>query len=81
MRTWKIIVVGTVLSLGLIVAIATHGTNRFDQGRTVADQATNPHQLIHQISAVAPPVASLEKANTSKVPDAEPWGPFRSVDW
>jgi hypothetical protein len=73
MRTWKIILVGTVLSLGLVVAIANHGSNGFDQGRTVADQATNPHQLIHQISTVTAPV--------SKVPDAEPWGPFRSVDW
>jgi len=81
MRTWKIIVVGTVLSLGLIVAIANHGSNGFEQGRTVADQATNPHQLIHQISTAAHSVASAEKADTSKVPDAEPWGPFRSVDW
>ena len=81
MRTWKIIVVGTVLSLGSIVAIATHGTNRFDQGRTVADQATNSHPQIQQISTAAHPVALLEKADTSKVPDAEPWGPFRSVDW
>ena len=81
MRTWKIIVVGTALSVGLIVVIANHGSNGFDHGRTVADRATNSHQPIQQISTVAHPVASLQNGDTSKVPDAEPWGPFRSVDW
>jgi hypothetical protein len=81
MRTWKFIVVGTGLSLGLIVAIANHGSTDFEHRRTVADQATNLHQQIQQISTAAHPAALVEKADTSKVPDAEPWGPFRSVDW
>jgi hypothetical protein len=81
MRTWKFIVVGMGLSLGLIVAIANHGSTSFEHGRTVADQPTNSHQQIQQISTVARPVALVEKVDTSKVPDAEPWGPFRSVDW
>jgi len=81
MRTWKIIVVSTVLSVGLIVAIVNHGLNGFEQRATVAEQATSSHQRIQQISTVAHPVASLQKGDTSKVPDAEPWGPFRSVDW
>ena len=81
MRTWKFIVVGTVLSAGLIVAIAHHGSNGFDHGKMVVDQATNSRPQIQQISAVAHPVALRDTADTSKAPDAEPWGPFRSVDW
>jgi hypothetical protein len=81
MRTWKIIVVGTGLSLGLIVAIANYGSTGVEHRRTVTDQSTNSHQQIQPISAVAHPIALLEKADTSKTTDAEPWGPFRSVDW
>ena len=80
MRTWKIIVVGTGLSTGLIVAIAHHGSNGFEQRRTIADRATNSQQT-QQISTIAHPVALSEKADAIKLPDAEPWGPFRSVDW
>ena len=81
MRTWKIIVVATGLSLGLIVAIGNYGSTGFEHRRTVADQSTNSHQQIQPISTAAHPVALLEKVDTSKTPDAEPWGPFRSVDW
>jgi hypothetical protein len=77
MRTWKVIVVGTALSVGLVTAIAYHGSNGFEHGRTVADQATNSRRHIQQISTVTNPVSLVEKADTS----AEPWGPFRSVDW
>jgi hypothetical protein len=81
MRTWKIIVVGTVSSTGLIAAITHHSSNGFEHAKTVATQTTNAHQQIQQISTVAHPVELLEKTDTSKVPDPEPWGPFRSVDW
>jgi hypothetical protein len=77
MRTWKIIVVGTASSVGLITAIAHHGSNGSEHGRTVADQATSSRRHIQQISAVTSPVSLAEKADAG----AEPWGPFRSVDW
>jgi hypothetical protein len=77
MRTWKFIAVGTALSLGLITAIAHHGSNGSEHGTTVADQATNSRRHIQQISKVTNPVSLVEKADTG----AEPWGPFRSVDW
>jgi hypothetical protein len=77
MRTWKVIVVGTAVSVGLVTAIAHRGSNGFEHGRTVADQATNSRRHIQQISTVSNPVSLVEKADTS----AEPWGPFRSVDW
>jgi hypothetical protein len=81
MRTWKIVAVGTVLSAGLIVAIAHQGSNGLEHSKAVADQTTNSHQQIQQISTVAHPVALLEKTDASKASDTEPWGPFRSVDW
>jgi hypothetical protein len=74
MRTWKFIVAGTALSVGLITAIAHHGSNGLERGGAVADQATNSRRHIQQISTVT---NLVEKADTS----AEPWGPFRSVDW
>ena len=77
MRTWKFIALGAAVSVGLITAIAHHGSNAFEHGRTVADQATNSRRHIQQISTVTNPVSLVEKADTG----TEPWGPFRSVDW
>jgi hypothetical protein len=77
MRTWKFVVVGTAVSVGVITAFAHHHSNGFEHGRTVGDQATNSRRHIQQISTVTNPVALVEKADTG----AEPWGPFRSVDW
>jgi hypothetical protein len=79
MRTWMIIVFGTLLGAGSIVAIAHHSSNGFEHRRMLTDQITNSRQPIQQISTIAHPVAL--KADATKVPDAEPWGPFRSVDW
>jgi len=76
MRTWKFVIVGTALGVGLITAIAHHGSNGFERG-AIADQATNSRRHIQQISTVTNQVSLVEKADTS----AEPWGPFRSVDW
>jgi hypothetical protein len=73
----KIIAVGTALSVGLITAIAHHGSNGFRHGRTLADQATNSRRHVQPISTVANPVSLVEKVDSG----AEPWGPFRSVDW
>jgi hypothetical protein len=81
MRTWKIVVLGTVLSAGSIVAITHHASNGLEHSKTIVDQTTNSRQQIQQISTVAHPVALLEKTDTSKASDTEPWGPFRSVDW
>jgi hypothetical protein len=81
MRTWIIIVFSTVLGAGSIVAIAHHSSNGFEHRRALADQITNSRQPIQQISTIARPLALVDKADTNKVPDAEPWGPFRSVDW
>ena len=78
MRTWKFVIVGTALGVGLITAIAHHGSNGLERGGgAVADQATNSRRHIQQISTITNPVSLVEKADTS----AEPWGPFRSVDW
>jgi len=81
MRTGIIIVFGTLLGAGSIVAIAHRSSNGFEHRRMLADQITNSRQPVQQISTIAHPVALVHKADTSKVPDAEPWGPFRSVDW
>jgi len=81
MRTWIIIVFGTLLGAGSIVAIAHHSSNGFEHRRALADQITNSRQPVQQISTIAHPVALVDKAGTSKLPDAEPWGPIRSVDW
>ena len=77
MRTWKFIVVGTALGVGLITAIAHQGSSGFERGGAGADQATSSRRHIQQISTVTNPVSLVEKADTN----AEPWGPFRSVDW
>jgi len=68
MRTWKIIVVGTALSVGLITAIAHDGSNGFEHGGTIADQATNSRRHVQPISTVANSVSLVEKADTGAEP-------------
>jgi hypothetical protein len=77
-RTWKIILVGALLSAALIVTIAYSG---FQHGKTIADHVANSRQNIQQVSPMADPTTSPEHAATRKTPDIEPWGPVRAVDW
>jgi hypothetical protein len=77
MRTWKIIVVGTVLRAALIAPIAVTASYGFEHGRTIADHATNSHQQISLVDSMTPP----EKTDIGQAPNTEPWGPFRTTDW
>jgi hypothetical protein len=67
MPTWKIMAVVAILSGALIATIAHYSSN------SLADHTTNGPQ-VHQI-------LPEEKPDTSKTPDAEPWGPVRTTDW
>jgi hypothetical protein len=77
MRTWKIILVGALLSAALIVTIA-HNLKR---DRTIADHVANSPQQVQQVSPTADPTTSAERVDTRKTSDIEPWGPVRVVDW
>jgi hypothetical protein len=80
MRTWKIILVGALLSAALIVTIA-HSPKR---DKTIADHVANPPQQVQQVQQVSPtagPATSPEHVDTRKTSDIEPWGPVRAVDW
>ena len=77
MRTWKIILVGALLSAALIVTVA-HNLKR---DKTIADHLANSPQQVQQISPTADPTTSPERVDTRKTSDIEPWGPVRAVDW
>ena len=77
MRTWKIILVGALLSAASIVTIA-HNLKR---DKTIADHLANSPQQVQQISPTADPTTSPERVDTRKTSDIEPWGPVRAVDW
>ena len=77
MRTWKIILVGALLSGALIVTIA-HNLKR---DKTIADNVANSPQKVQQVSPTADPTTSPEHVDTRKTSDIEPWGPVRAVDW
>jgi cytoskeletal protein RodZ len=77
MRTWKIILVGALLSAALIVTIA-HNLKR---DTTIADHVANSPQQVQQVSPTADPTTSAERVDTRKTSDIEPWGPVRVVDW
>ena len=77
MRTWKIILVGALLSAALIVTIA-HNLKR---DKTIGDHVANSPQQVQQVSRTADPTTSPERVDTRKTSDIEPWGPVRAVDW
>ena len=77
MRTWKIILVGALLSAALIATIA-HNLKR---DKTIADHVANSPQQVQQVSPTADPTTSPEHVDTRKTFDIEPWGPVRAVDW
>ena len=77
MRTWKIILVGALLSAALIVTIA-HNLKR---DKTIADHVANSPQQVQQVSPTADPTTSSEHVDTRKTFEIEPWGPIRAVDW
>jgi len=76
-RTWKIILVGALLSAALIVTI-NHSLKR---DKTVADHVANSPEQVQQVSPTADPTSSPEHVDTRKTSDIEPWGPVRAVDW
>jgi len=76
-RTWKIILVGALLSAALIVTIA-HNLKR---DKTIADHVANSPQQVQQVSPMADQITSPEHVDTRKTSDIEPWGPVRAVDW
>jgi len=76
-RTWKIILVGALLSAALIVTIA-HNLKR---DKTIADHVGNSPQQVQQVSPTADPTTSPERVDSRKTSDIEPWGPVRAVDW
>ena len=78
MRTWKIIVFGTILRAAFIVTIAIAASNGFELDRTVADHATSSR---HQQMSVVDLVSRAEKIDIGEMPNTEPWGPFRTTDW
>ena len=77
MRTWKIILVGALLSAALIVTIA-HNLKR---DKTIADHVAKSLQQVQQVSPMADLTTSPEHVDTRKTSDIEPWGPVRAVDW
>jgi len=77
MRTWKIILVGALLSAALIVTIA-HISKR---DKTIVDHAANSHQQVQQVSPTSDPTTSPEHVDTRNTSDIGPWGPVRAVDW
>ena len=77
MRTWKIILVGALLSAALIVTVA-HNLKR---DKTIADHLANSPQQVQQVLPMADPPTSPERVDTRKTSDIEPWGPVRAVDW
>ena len=77
MRTWKIILVGALLSAALIVTIA-HNLKR---DKTIADHVANSPRQVQRVSQTADPTTSPEHVDTRKTSDIEPWGPVRAVDW
>jgi hypothetical protein len=76
-RTWKIILVGALLSAALIVTVA-HNLKR---DKTIADHLANSPQQVQQVLPMADPPTSPERVDTRKTSDIEPWGPVRAVDW
>jgi hypothetical protein len=79
MRSWKVIVLGAVLTAALIAAISHQGSDGLARGG-VTDRATNHSQQVQRISPVADPGA-LRKLETDNASETEPWGPFRTTDW
>jgi hypothetical protein len=77
MRTWKIVLVGALLSAALIATIA-HISKR---DKTIGDHVANSPQQTQQVSPMADPITSPEHVDTRKTSDIEPWGPVRAVDW
>ena len=78
MHTWKIILVGALLSAALIVTIA-HISKR---DKTIVDHVANSPQRVQQVSPTADPTTSPEEhVDARKTSDIEPWGPVRAVDW
>ena len=77
MHTWKIILVGALLSAALIVTVA-HNLKR---DKTIADHVANSPQQVQQVSPTADPTTSPERVDSRKTSDIEPWGPVRAVDW
>ena len=77
MRTWKIILVGALLSAALIVTIA-HNLKR---DKPIADHVAKSPKQVQQVPPTADPTTSPEHVDTRKTSDIEPWGPVRAVDW
>ena len=79
MRTWKILFPGMLLGAALIAAVVHYGSNAFVP---VGGDALAAHRIEHQpISAITDPIAPPADTRGVKVPDDEPWGPIRTVDW
>jgi hypothetical protein len=78
LRTWKIIVFGTILRAAFIATIAIAASNGFELNKTVADHATSSR---HQQTLVVDLVSPAEKIDLGEMPNTEPWGPFRTTDW
>jgi len=80
MHTWKIVFPGMLLGAALIAVVVHYGSNAFAPmgSNALAAHRTYGRQPIATISnAIAPP----EDTRSVKVPDDEPWGPIRTVDW
>ena len=77
MRTWKIIVFGTILRAAFIATIAV-AANGFELGKTVADFATGSRQ---QQMSVVDLASTAEKIDIGEIFNPEPSGPFRTTDW
>jgi hypothetical protein len=78
MRTWKIVVVGTVISAALVGAIAHHGSRGIARG-VGTDRTINSRQQTQPILPLA--FSSPGKSDIGRRPETEPWGPFRTTDW
>jgi hypothetical protein len=78
MRTWKIAVIGAVISAALVAAIAHHGSSGIARG-VVTDRTTNPRQQTQPISPLA--FGSPGTSDIGGRAETEPWGPFRTTDW
>jgi hypothetical protein len=78
MRAWKIIVVGVILRVAFIIAIAVVASNGFALGATVVNHGTSSRQRqMSMINLVNP----AEKTDVAATPNSEPRGPFRAIGW
>lgn len=80
MRTRKILFPGMLLGAALIAAVVHYGWNAFAPmgGNVLAAHRMDGRQ---PIATITDPIAPPEDTRSVKVPDDEPWGPLRTVDW